>query len=104
MWFTPTASKHQGALCGGIQLHITDERALRPVELGLHLLDLFRTLYPRDFAFLPPAAGRERPFISLLLGNRALEESDWTLEPLLTRGREESRLFAEKTEEYRIYD
>lgn len=104
VWFTPTASKHQGVLCGGIQLHITDERALRPVELGLHLLDLFRTLYPRDFAFLPPAAGRDKPFVSLLLGNRELERENWALEPLLSRGREESRLFSQKTEEYRIYD
>ena len=41
-YFTPTTSKHQGQLCGGIHLHITDEKQLRPVELGVRLLDLLR--------------------------------------------------------------
>lgn len=38
VYFTPTTSKHQGTLCGGIHLHITDEKALEPVSLGVKLL------------------------------------------------------------------
>ena len=54
IYFTPTTSKHQGVLCGGIHLHITDEKALEPVKLGVLMLDLLRRMYPDDFQFLPP--------------------------------------------------
>ena len=40
VYFTPTASKHCGELCGGVQLHVMDADALRPYELGMRLLDL----------------------------------------------------------------
>lgn len=43
-YFTPTASKHQGQLCGGIHLHIVDEYALEPVKMGVKLLDLLYTM------------------------------------------------------------
>ena len=60
VYFTPTASKHQGVLCGGIQLHIMDEKALRPVELGVRLLDLLRRDIPQRFCiFTPGTAGRQ---------------------------------------------
>ena len=41
-YFTPTASKHAGTLCGGVHLHVMDAAALRPTELGLRLLALVR--------------------------------------------------------------
>ena len=44
VYFVPTASKHQGTLCGGIHLHITDPGALESVALGVKLLDLLRRL------------------------------------------------------------
>ena len=49
-YFTPTASKHAGTLCGGVHLHVMDAAALRPTELGLRLLALVRDMYPNDFA------------------------------------------------------
>ena len=42
VYFSPTTSKHEGTLCGGIHLHITDETLLQPVALGVKLLDLLR--------------------------------------------------------------
>ena len=41
-FFTPTASKHAGHLCGGVQVHITDRDAVRPFELGLTILSHVR--------------------------------------------------------------
>ena len=69
-YFTPTASKHAGTLCGGVHLHVMDAAALRPTELGLRLLALVRDMYPKDFALLPPVRADGRPFISLLAGHR----------------------------------
>lgn len=40
-WFTPSFSKHQGESCGGVQLHITDRNAFRPVATGMHLVHAF---------------------------------------------------------------
>lgn len=103
IYFTPTTSKHQGVLCGGIHLHVTDARALRPVELGVRLLELIRNRYPEDFQFLPPFREGGKPFISLLAGHRDFEAPGWTAEPILSRYRRESQAFLERRKPYEIY-
>jgi uncharacterized protein YbbC (DUF1343 family) len=67
--FTPTFSKHQGELCGGVRLFVTEPQAFRPVATGLHLLDAVRTLFPDKFEWLPPYREGGRPFIDLLAGS-----------------------------------
>ncbi|QDU18342.1 exo-beta-N-acetylmuramidase NamZ family protein [Urbifossiella limnaea] len=68
-WFRPTFQKWAGEECGGVQLHVTDRRAFRPVRTGLAVL-----------AALGAAAGfawrteeyefvRDRPAIDLLFGS-----------------------------------
>ena len=37
-YFTPVFSKHEGKLCGGVQLHVTDRNTFLPVKTGLYLL------------------------------------------------------------------
>ncbi|TDK23010.1 DUF1343 domain-containing protein [Luteimonas aestuarii] len=70
-WFTPTFSKHAGELCGGVQLHVTDADAFRPVRTGIALLAALQSLYPDAFAFLPG----ERPFFDTLVGNSWVREA-----------------------------
>lgn len=103
VYFTPTASKHQGVLCGGIQLHIMDEKALRPVELGVRLLDLLRRIYPNDFAFLPPVRQDGKRFISLLAGHREFENPNWNADTILARYEAESRAFQTRKKRYERY-
>lgn len=103
VYFTPTASKHQGVLCGGIHLHILDEAALRPVEQGVRLLSLLRDMYPADFHFLPPVREDGKPFISLLAGHREFESPGWDAGALLRRYAEESAQFRERKAPYEIY-
>lgn len=38
LFFTPTFSKHEGALCEGVLIHVTDRRAVSPVRVGLTVL------------------------------------------------------------------
>ncbi len=104
VYFTPTASKHQGVLCGGIQLHIMDEKALRPVELGVRLLDLLRRMYPDDFAFLPPVRQDGKRFISLLAGHREFENPNWNADEILARYEAESRAFQTRKKRYERYE
>ena len=103
-YFTPTASKNAGTLCGGVHLHVTDAAALRPTELGLRLLALVRDMYPRDFAVLPPVRENGRPFISLLAGHREFERPDWDAETLIARGRRECEAFAVRRRSYLLYE
>lgn len=103
IYFTPTTSKHQGVLCGGIHIHIVDEEALKPVELGVRLLGLIRALYPDDFALLPPFREGGKPFISLLAGHREFEKPDWDENEILARYEAESAAFRARKAPYEIY-
>lgn len=47
--FTPAANRYSGELCQGIQVHIFEREALRPVRLGLHIVAAVRTLHPSHF-------------------------------------------------------
>jgi len=49
--FRPTFQKHAGALCGGVQIHVTDEAAFRPVATYLALTALARAQDPARFRF-----------------------------------------------------
>ena len=103
VYFTPTASKHQGTLCGGAQLHVTDEAGLQPAAMGVKLLDLLRRMYPGDFQFLPPVRPDGKPFISLLAGHRDFENPDWNAGELIDRYERESRAFRLRKAPYERY-
>lgn len=103
IYFTPTTSKHQGVLCGGIHLHVVDDYLLRPVEMGVKLLDLLRTLYPAEFSLLPPVREGGRPFLSLLAGHRDFENPNWNAQDILRRYAWESETFRWRKAPYEIY-
>ena len=42
--FTPAASTHAGSECYGVQVHVTDRDAFRPVEMALHLIAVAQCL------------------------------------------------------------
>ncbi len=48
--------KFEGETCEGIAMTVTDPASFKAVELGVHMLDLLRTLYPEEFEI------RERRF------------------------------------------
>lgn len=54
IWFTPTFHKHEGVSVRGVQLHVHDADAFRPVLTGLSMLHVARTLYPDDLAWWGP--------------------------------------------------
>ncbi len=103
VYFVPSTSKHQGTACGGLMLHVTDFEALRPVALGVTLLDLFQRLYPEQSGFLPPVEPGRRPFISLLTGCGEFVPG-WDREAVLARWERESRAFAEEKAAYHLYE
>jgi uncharacterized protein YbbC (DUF1343 family) len=69
VYFKPSFSKHAGALCGGVQAHITDRKALRPVHAGLAMLEAAKKMSGDRFEWIPPFSGGDgRLFIDLLAG------------------------------------
>ncbi|MEU0566100.1 DUF1343 domain-containing protein [Nonomuraea sp. NPDC005983] len=50
-WFTPTFHKHAGVAVRGVQLHVSDRTAFRPVLTGLSMLHVARVLYPDHFTW-----------------------------------------------------
>jgi len=100
--FKPTASKHAGELCGGVQLYVTDDQVIRPLDVGVTLMFTIRDLY-EQFSFLPPIKEGSRPFIDLLCGDSVYRQPDASAAQLLEQFAEESKQFAELKQQYHIY-
>jgi uncharacterized protein YbbC (DUF1343 family) len=52
--FEPTFHKHAKVTCGGVQIHVTDRAAFRPVLVGVLLTEAFRAADPAAFAWREP--------------------------------------------------
>jgi beta-N-acetylhexosaminidase len=70
--FVPMFSKHQGQLCSGVHLYVTDRNAFQPIEAALHLIKTIKLLFP-DFAWREPKEGQPF-FIDLLSGGTSVRE------------------------------
>ncbi len=81
-YFRPQFHKHAGALCGGVELIVTDPDEIRPFRVGVELLAAAAESSPADFAWrrAPYEFVTDRPAIDLLAGTdrlrRAIEERD----------------------------
>ena len=101
-YFTPSASKFQGEACQGVQIHITDMRAISPVEVGVTLLREIMDRY-EEAQFLPPNREGGRRFVELLCGSDILTRQERRLSEILEEFREDSRRFQEEKQQYHLY-
>lgn len=97
--FQPCASKHGGALCSGVQAHISDYAAFRPVAAWLAAVRATRDLFPEHFAF------RESAFDRLYGSDagRAWVESGAPLAPLLAEWQVVAAAWASTIAPFRLY-
>lgn len=102
VYFKPTFSKFQGELCHGVQLHITDNRILRPLDIGVILMYTIKQNY-EEFTFLPPIKEGSRPFIDLLGGDNIYRDKWVEVPEMLERFREEGREFEHMKQAYHLY-
>jgi len=103
-FFTPMFSKHANVSCGGVQIHIVDREVMRPVALGMTLLEVLRELDGDAFAWRQGREGRYS--IDLLLGSdqprRRLDAGDSGAQ--ITAGwNEEAQAFEERRQPYLLY-
>lgn len=69
VYFKPTTSKHQGALCQGVQVHLLDRDLFKGSVIGLEVLRVLQELYPEEFEwFTFTKDGVTKHFIDLLWG------------------------------------
>ena len=101
--FIPAFSKHQGTVCGGVDIHVTDPRALRSVSLGLHLVRTLQALCPKDFAFRAPATPDGRWHIDLSTGNDTLRTTQRSAAEIYAAWQTDAKSFQEETLLYRLY-
>lgn len=74
--FLPTFQKHSGAMCGGVQLHVTDRGAYPTLRAGVAFIRAVRQLYPDDFVWRTRAYEfvDAIPAFDLLAGGASLRE------------------------------
>jgi len=75
--FVPTFHKFAGQSCGGVFLHPTDARALRPYRTTLALLAEVAELWPEHFAWRGPPYEYEtvKPPIDVITGSSRVRET-----------------------------
>lgn len=102
VYFTPTTSKHEGAFCSGVQVHITDRHQVRPVDVGVRLL-LECCREDPALQFRPPfVEGAKRP-IDLLSGDHLIGDRMAGADELLAAYHAESAAFLEQIQQYFLY-
>ena len=69
-YFTPTFSKHQGQLCGGVEIHVFDRDQCDPIRVALEMISMVRRLHPNGFTWLE--LHNSRYFFDLLAGTDQL--------------------------------
>ncbi|HXV61443.1 MAG TPA: DUF1343 domain-containing protein [Vicinamibacteria bacterium] len=107
--FEPTFQKFAGERCGGIQQHVVDREAYRPVRTGYAILLGVRRLWPNEFSWRPPPYEYEleRPPIDILAGNtriRELIERDAPLSEIEGSWQVDLARFKKVRERYLLYD
>lgn len=100
--FCPTFSKHQGEMCHGVQMHITDRDSCDAVAAGLLLCDTIRKMSGDKFSYLHWDSDERYPF-DRLLGTDAYRTGKMTAEELIRVAGERSRRFQADTLQFRLY-
>ncbi len=107
--FRPTFHKFADESCGGVQLHITDERAFRPYLTGVALVAVIRRLYPESFAWRVRAYEfvDDKPAFDLLTGGKEVREAidaGAVVRDIAETWREAEAAFRDERRPYLIYE
>ncbi|MCM0649032.1 DUF1343 domain-containing protein [Clostridium swellfunianum] len=103
IYFEPTFSKHKGELCKGVQVHVTDKRKVKPVELGIHLLYEVMDMDREKFQWLAPFKEGGHHFIDFLSGTDAVRNRELEAEGFIEKWKKESNNFKRLKEKYHEY-
>ena len=100
--FCPTFSKHQGAMCQGVQMHITDRESCDCALGGLLLMETIWRLYPDQFSFIK-WEGSDLYSVDKLLGTDLFRTGRMTARELIAHFDGPRKRFEENTRRFRLY-
>ena len=107
-FFLPTFHKHQGRVCGGVELHVTNRALFEPYRTGLWCVRVARDLNPDEFKWRTETYEfvSDRLAIDLLAGSaryRELVERGGNVDDWVAEWEEPLREFARMREEFLLY-
>lgn len=103
MFFTPTFSKHQGKMCGGVEVHILDKQKFKPVKTGWTMLEIVRTMYEADFQVLKPWVEGRPCMLEFNTGTDKIKNRVYTLEEQYEILSKDTKEFGKIREKYLLY-
>ncbi|MEK7830122.1 MAG: DUF1343 domain-containing protein, partial [Acidobacteriota bacterium] len=106
--FKPTFQKHVAQLCHGIQLHVTDREAFKPVITGIAVIKAMHDLYPDGFKWQTPPYEYvyDRMPFDVIAGTTKLREQiegGVSLEDIAASWQAGEKDFAERRRPYLLY-
>jgi uncharacterized protein YbbC (DUF1343 family) len=99
-YFVPTFSKWVGESCGGVQVHITDERRFEPIRTAVTMLVTAKQVHPTVFGWRPDN------YIDKLSGSarlRTMVDAGATVNDIVGAWRQELAAFTRLREKYLLY-
>ncbi|HKO54742.1 MAG TPA: DUF1343 domain-containing protein [Thermoanaerobaculia bacterium] len=107
-YFLPTFHKHQGKVCGGVELHVTNRATFEPYRTGLWCVKVAREMDPEQFDWRRETYEfvSDRLAIDLLAGSdryRRIVEEGGDLDGWVEEWEEPLREFARVREEFLLY-
>ena len=103
LYFTPTFSKHEKQMCGGVQVHVLDRDKFPAVKCGWAMLDIVRNLYPNDFKVNKPYVEGRPCMLQFNTGCNYIMANEYTLEEQFKIIEEDTKTFGKVREKYLIY-
>jgi len=103
LYFSPSFSKHQGELCGGIQIHITHRKEVKAFDIGVTLIYTLMDLYGSQFSFLPPYRKGGHYFFDHLAGTDQIRLREKDYRSMMAGFSKERSLFSELKKKYHLY-
>lgn len=108
MYFLPTFQKHEGKLCGGAQIHITDRDRFKPFKTGVAILKAVHDIYPKQFKWKQPPYEyeTEKMPIDILAGTDRIRieiEKGTNPDSMEDRWKEELKAFQKTRKKYLLY-
>jgi uncharacterized protein YbbC (DUF1343 family) len=100
-YFQPKFGRFAGSICNGVQLHIIDKKAFRPVRTAITMLYVIKEQGGDNFAF--QTSGSSREMIDLVSGDDSLRSERYSLEELLAQWDKEAVAFKEMSKTYYLY-
>ena len=103
MIYHPSLTKYGGEACGGVEIHITNREAFRPVRTGVTMLYMIKNMFGRRFAFNPPYRKDAKHMIDCNTGDSYIREGKLSLNEVLELYESDSGAFAETKQKYHLY-